>query len=136
MAAAGLADRAEYMSLEYQRIQRLATADPDPPTGFVSNISVGDLTDSNADFFAVSARAASRDFVRRAHSHGKKVYVWTVNTPREMALFVDRGVDGIITDKPALLREVLAELDGFTAAERLLLRVSHETGLTIRGAPL
>ncbi len=136
VAAAGLTDRAEYMSLEYQRIQRLAAADPNPPTGFVSNISVGDLTDSNADFFAVSARAANRDFVRRVHSHGKKVYVWTVNTPREMALFVDRGVDGIITDNPALLREVLAELDGFSAAERLLLRVSHETGLTIRGAPL
>ncbi len=136
VAAAGLADRVEYMSLEYRRIQRLATADPNPPTGFVSNISVGDLTDSNADFFAVSARAASRDFVRRAHSHGKKVYVWTVNTPREMALFVDRGVDGIITDNPSLLRKVLAELDDFAAAERLLLRVSHETGLTLEGAPL
>jgi glycerophosphoryl diester phosphodiesterase len=35
------------------------------------------------------------------------VYVWTVNSPEEVALVIDLGVDGIITDRPAF---VLAKL--------------------------
>ena len=59
------------------------------------------------------------------------VYVWTVNTPREMVLFIDRGVDGIITDAPRLLNDVIGELNEATLAERLLLRFSNEIGLEI-----
>jgi hypothetical protein len=59
------------------------------------------------------------------------VYVWTVNTPREMALFIDRGVDGIITDVPQLLNDVIDELNDASLAERLLLRFSNEMGLEI-----
>ncbi len=40
---------------------------------------------------------------------GLRVIVWTVNEPGEMAALIDRGVDGIITDRPDLLRALLAE---------------------------
>jgi glycerophosphoryl diester phosphodiesterase len=33
--------------------------------------------------------------------------VWTVNEPGEMAALLDVGVDGIITDRPDLLKELL-----------------------------
>jgi len=35
----------------------------------------------------------------RVHEVGKKVLVWTVNSPRDMRRFADWGVDGIISDK-------------------------------------
>ena len=50
----------------------------------------------------------SRD-VEEAHRLGLEVIVWTVNEPAEMAALVDRGVDGIITDRPDLLRLVMAQ---------------------------
>ena len=50
---------------------------------------------------------ATRGFIRRAHKAGLKVIVWTVNQPRAMQRLVQRGVDGIITDDPARLEEVL-----------------------------
>ncbi len=41
------------------------------------------------------------ELVRRAHDRGRQVYVWTVNTPAEVDLVLELGVDGIITDQPA-----------------------------------
>ena len=44
-----------------------------------------------------------------AHALGLKVLPWTVNEPRDMRNLIDMGVDGIITDYPDRLREVMAE---------------------------
>jgi len=46
-----------------------------------------------------------------------------------MALFIDRGVDGIITDVPKLLNGVISQFNEASLAERLLLRFSNEIGL-------
>jgi glycerophosphoryl diester phosphodiesterase len=42
--------------------------------------------------------------VQKAHENGLKVIVWTVNTPEEAAEYVKKGVDGIATDKPDILK--------------------------------
>jgi glycerophosphoryl diester phosphodiesterase len=41
------------------------------------------------------------------HAAGNRVYVWTVNEVPELDLALARGVDGIITDRPALILERL-----------------------------
>jgi glycerophosphoryl diester phosphodiesterase len=38
---------------------------------------------------------------------GNQVYVWTVNEPADLDLLLDCGVDGIITDHPALILDRL-----------------------------
>ncbi|MBM3600271.1 MAG: glycerophosphodiester phosphodiesterase [Alphaproteobacteria bacterium] len=40
---------------------------------------------------------------------GIQVVVWTVNQPADMIRLIERGVDGIITDRPDLLRQVMAD---------------------------
>jgi len=40
------------------------------------------------------------EMVKAGHVTGVKVNVWTVNEPREIALFAERGVDGIMSDFP------------------------------------
>ena len=55
----------------------------------------------------VPVGVATESFLRRAHASGLQVHVWTVNDAKTMNGLLDLGVDGIMTDETAILREVL-----------------------------
>jgi glycerophosphoryl diester phosphodiesterase len=46
-------------------------------------------------------------FLEAAHARDLQVHVWTVDTPEESTAMLDLGVDGLMTDRPAMLRDVL-----------------------------
>ena len=46
-------------------------------------------------------------YVRAAHGAGLPVHVWTIDDAAEMERLLDMGVDGIMTDRPAVLKKVL-----------------------------
>ncbi len=47
--------------------------------------------------------------VRRAHRAGVHVHVWTIDDPDEMKVLLERGVDGVMTDRTDVLKNVLTE---------------------------
>jgi len=47
-----------------------------------------------------------RRSIREAHELGLTIVVWTVNRPEDMVRLIDMGVDGIISDRPDVLRAV------------------------------
>lgn len=53
--------------------------------------------------------------LRAAHRRGIEVHVWTVDDPTEMAELLAMGVDGLITDRPDLLRDMLVAGDRWSA---------------------
>jgi glycerophosphoryl diester phosphodiesterase len=52
---------------------------------------------------------ATPGLVRRAHAAGRHVHVWTIDDADEMRLLLDRGVDGLFTDRTDILKAVLVE---------------------------
>jgi glycerophosphoryl diester phosphodiesterase len=52
-------------------------------------------------------RVLTRDFVEAARGRNLKVHAWTINDPAEMRRLIEVGVDGIMTDHPDRLLELL-----------------------------
>lgn len=52
-------------------------------------------------------RVVNPRFIATAHTAGMAVHVWTVNEPASMVRLLDWGVDGLVTDRPTMLREIL-----------------------------
>lgn len=60
-----------------------------------------------ADGLGVRYNFVTEDLVQLAHSNGLSVFPWTVDNPEDMLRFLQMGVDGIITNYPQVLQEVL-----------------------------
>lgn len=86
---------AAYLLLPSARLARLIT--PGRPVALQIPHTRGPLT------------VASRGLIRRAHANGLQVHVWTIDDPAEMRQLLDRGVDGLMTDRTDILRDVLQE---------------------------
>ncbi len=108
-------------SLDYRALLEVRELAPEIEVGFIVASTITDITVLDVDFLAVSTSIATRDFVSAAQRDGKEVHVWTVNDRAGMLRMIERGVDNIMTDRPALLLEVLAERASLTDVEKLLL---------------
>ncbi|MEM2028269.1 MAG: glycerophosphodiester phosphodiesterase family protein [Candidatus Bathyarchaeia archaeon] len=51
-------------------------------------------------------RFVHSSFVKKAHENGLKVVVWTINTPEEAREYAEKGVDGIASDRPDILKDI------------------------------
>jgi glycerophosphoryl diester phosphodiesterase len=122
--AAGMESDVVIMSLKAEGIQKVKSLRPSWTVGLLTAVAAGDLTRAKADFLAVNVGLANKSFIRSAHRRGKDVFVWTVNDKVTMSTMIGRGVDGLITDDPALARSVLAERAEMSPVERLLLELS------------
>ena len=129
--SAGKADRVEIQSFDWRTLLMVRQAEPSIPLvalwneqtwvagspwlAGVNPAVVGDpmIGAMMAGASILSPRytlVAGKPFVDHAHSLGLKVLPWTINDAEVMRQQIADGVDGIITDYPALLREVLADL--------------------------
>jgi glycerophosphoryl diester phosphodiesterase len=81
----------------------LEPASYDPSDGFVTA-----ARDAGAAFVSPWDGMTGPSVVAAAHRAGLGIIVWTVNDPDEMRSLASLEVDGIVTDRPDLLRAVLA----------------------------
>lgn len=82
---------------------------PDLQLGFIYNRSQDEETRHNCpvDVVIPQFRLASRDLIAEAHAQGLKVFAWTVNDRQEAARLMGLGVDGLISDYPEMVAELV-----------------------------
>jgi glycerophosphoryl diester phosphodiesterase len=116
-------DQVVITSLDYAALKQVRSIEPRLKTGHIVTAAVGDLLRTEADFLSLNSAKATTSLVRRARAGGKDVAAWTVNDPEVMLRMIERGVDNIITDDPALLVRVMRERAALSKAEILGLRL-------------
>ena len=116
-----MASDVSVMSLKYDGVRKMQSLRPDWRYGVLAATAIGDLAALEADFLAVNTGQASSRLIRRAHERGKQLYVWTVDDPLTMSRMISMGVDGLITNEPALARRVLEARNQLTTHERMAL---------------
>lgn len=84
--------------LSQAEVARLVGGGP-VPTGTVASVPVTYR----------GIRVLTPRFVARAHRRGVGVYAWTIDAREEMEMLLDLGVDGIVSDRPDLLRKLLLD---------------------------
>ena len=127
--AHGMASEIVVMSLKMDAVRKIKSLRPNWKAGLLMSVSAGNLRSINVDFLAVNAGFANRSLIHSAHKAGREVHVWTVNDAPTMSVMMTRGVDSLITDKPALARSVLAQRTEMSPAERLLLELAGILGV-------
>jgi glycerophosphoryl diester phosphodiesterase len=126
--AAGMQDQIVTMSLSRGMVEKLKSLRPGWTSGLLVAKSFGSLSHLPVDFLAVESGMATRSFIRSAHKDGKPVYVWTVDDSNRMIRIIGLGADGLITNRPALAKQVVARYARMNHAERLFLFVMTRLG--------
>jgi glycerophosphoryl diester phosphodiesterase len=114
---AGMLDRVTFISFlpeAWDVLERLTPESPiihlvDSAAG-LAGVGIGDGALSMAAGVGVPYGLVSEDLVERLHRHGYGVFAWTVDDDAEMRRLIDEGVNGIVTNRPAALAEVLRQL--------------------------
>jgi glycerophosphoryl diester phosphodiesterase len=78
--------------------------------GIFDHFSVRDLTAYRSKGYrlvSLKRKTVTSDLVDACHERKIKIFVWTVDEADEMRKFVEWGVDGIYTNKPAEMRQII-----------------------------
>jgi glycerophosphoryl diester phosphodiesterase len=89
-------------------LQKVRELDKDIATGLIYAKHKNPLKTAlelKAQYLVALYRFTHTANVQKAHENGLKVIVWTINTPEEVAAYIQKGVDGIASDKPDILTQ-------------------------------
>ena len=108
----GMENQCVITSTNLSYLKRVKEVLPEIRTGYIISAAYGNFYSSDdVDFISLRSGFVTSDLMRNAHEQGKAVYAWTVNTKNEMERLTLLGVDGIITDRPVLAREIVYRED-------------------------
>lgn len=124
----GMSNQIMVMSLKPDGVRKMKRLRPTWKCGVLLSVSVGNIQKIEADFLAVNARFATRSLINKLHQAGKEIYVWTVDDPVSMSLLMNRGVDGLITNRPEVAKDVLKQRSNMSSTDRLLTEIAGLLG--------
>lgn len=94
-------------SFNYSVLERVRKENPYIKTGQILYLATGELASLDVDFYAVDKGMLSNRFISDARRKGREVFVWTLNTEKEMKEALRYDIDGIITNYPEKLQNIL-----------------------------
>ena len=106
--AYGMENQCVVTSTNLPYLRRVKAVLPEVRTGYIISAAYGNFYSSeDIDFISIRSGFVTSALMQNAHEQGKAVYAWTVNSKSELERLTLLGVDGIITDRPVLAREIV-----------------------------
>jgi glycerophosphoryl diester phosphodiesterase len=105
----GLQDRVTVQSFDHGAIVVVSEIDPGICTAALNGLPSRIVQETKADIWSHNHAGVTPAKVKTAHDLGLLVIPWTVNETARMNTLIDWGVDGIITDYPDILKDILNE---------------------------
>ena len=98
-------------SFDRATVEKVKEIAPDLKVGLIFSTDYPeDVFEGNWEVLSSNKKNVNKGFVQKAHTAGKELHVWTVNEKEKMVELINLGVDGIITNYPNRLIEVLKEM--------------------------
>jgi len=109
---AGVAARSSIQSFDWRTLAVVQAEAPDIATVYLTERNFPDaparVRASGGRIWSPNFNAVDAPTLEQARALGLRVIVWTVNQPAQIAALLDLGVDGIISDRPDLVREEMS----------------------------
>ncbi|SES26102.1 glycerophosphoryl diester phosphodiesterase [Salipaludibacillus aurantiacus] len=102
-----MTDTAYVQAFENRPLREIRQLNPDITIGQILYLAAGDLDNLDVDFYAIRQTMLTERFVEVAHRQDREVWVWTVNTPRNIREVLKYDIDGIITDYPSRVQRII-----------------------------
>ena len=94
-------------SLDNNTLKVVRAKNADIKIGQVIIISAGDLSSLDVDFYTIEQTILSNRLIKDIHDLGREVGVWTVNGKEDAMKVLSYNIDGIITDYPEKIKEII-----------------------------
>ena len=104
----GLEKNVVIVSFKEEALRKVKDLDKEVATGLIyvkHKNPVKAALDLEASYLLPLYRFTHTANVEKAHENGLKVIVWTINNPEEVKEYQKKGVDGIASDKPDILKQ-------------------------------
>ncbi len=124
-----MTDQIAVMSLKIGMVEKMRELRPGWRTGILAARAIGDLSQLDTDYIAVNTGQVSINLIKQMSAEKKQLYVWTVDDPVTMSRMISMGVDGLITNQPALAKQVMERRNALSGPERLLLWLADSFGI-------
>lgn len=109
---AGVASRSAIQSFDWRTLAVVQAEAPEIATVYLTGQKLADaprkVAEAGGRIWSPNFNAVDAARMKEARALGLQVVVWTVNEPAQIAAVLALGVDGIISDRPDLVREEMS----------------------------
>lgn len=94
-------------SFDYDFLKLVKKLNPEIQSAQILYFALGDIGSLEVDYLTVYKGMLSDELVQRTRRSGKGLFVWTVNTEKSIHEVLQYNIDGIITDYPLRVKEII-----------------------------
>lgn len=107
----GLTDVTLIQAIDRGIVEQVDALEPDIDLAYVVPVRFGYLPTTPADYVVVETMAYNDRFLEAARAAEVQIMVWTVNDEAVAQMLIRDGVDGVITDEPAMVEAELGAIE-------------------------